>query len=125
MYLLNVYFFFFFQAEDGIRDKLVTGVQTCALPISGRRTEPRVRKRTQRVHLTRVSLEPRGVGDRDDRDRAADDVADVTAVRIGAGAVAFAVRDIEGASVRRGGDGGGIPPDGDEAGDAQSLRAEA
>src|SRR6266404_4297522 len=29
-----VFFFFFFQAEDGIRDKLVTGVQTCALPIS-------------------------------------------------------------------------------------------
>src|SRR5229473_6668950 len=29
-----MYFFFFFQAEDGIRDKLVTGVQTCALPIS-------------------------------------------------------------------------------------------
>src|SRR2546423_9203783 len=28
------FFFFFFQAEDGIRDKLVTGVQTCALPIS-------------------------------------------------------------------------------------------
>src|SRR5687767_4868638 len=28
--------FFFFQAEDGIRDKLVTGVQTCALPISAR-----------------------------------------------------------------------------------------
>src|SRR5687767_15805379 len=27
-------FSFFFQAEDGIRDKLVTGVQTCALPIS-------------------------------------------------------------------------------------------
>src|SRR5207247_5562812 len=26
-------FFFFFQAEDGIRDPLVTGVQTCALPI--------------------------------------------------------------------------------------------
>src|SRR3989441_8466222 len=26
-------FCFFFQAEDGIRDKLVTGVQTCALPI--------------------------------------------------------------------------------------------
>src|SRR5258708_3271959 len=30
-------FFFFFQAEDGIRDDLVTGVQTCALPISHRR----------------------------------------------------------------------------------------
>src|SRR5687767_12595532 len=29
-YFLQV---FFFQAEDGIRDKLVTGVQTCALPI--------------------------------------------------------------------------------------------
>src|SRR2546425_12503994 len=28
--------FFFFQAEDGIRDKLVTGVQTCALPIFAR-----------------------------------------------------------------------------------------
>src|SRR2546425_5470013 len=28
-----MFFFFFFQAEDGIRDKLVTGVQTCALPI--------------------------------------------------------------------------------------------
>src|SRR5690625_5850436 len=27
---------FFFQAEDGIRDGHVTGVQTCALPISGR-----------------------------------------------------------------------------------------
>src|SRR5439155_12454913 len=28
------FFFFFFQAEDGIRDGHVTGVQTCALPIS-------------------------------------------------------------------------------------------
>src|SRR5215216_7308005 len=44
-----MYFFFFFQAEDGIRDDLVTGVQTCALPISllwraasaGRRTRRR------------------------------------------------------------------------------------
>src|SRR5205085_7053847 len=34
--------FFFFQAEDGIRDLTVTGVQTCALPISLRpiSTEP-------------------------------------------------------------------------------------
>ena len=30
-------FVFFFQAEDGIRDDLVTGVQTCALPISGKK----------------------------------------------------------------------------------------
>src|SRR2546421_8825386 len=28
-----MWFFFFFQAEDGIRDLIVTGVQTCALPI--------------------------------------------------------------------------------------------
>src|SRR5690348_17693188 len=28
-----IFFFFFFQAEDGIRDGRVTGVQTCALPI--------------------------------------------------------------------------------------------
>src|SRR5260370_7977704 len=31
---VHVFFFFFFQAEDGIRDSSVTGVQTCALPIS-------------------------------------------------------------------------------------------
>src|SRR6266705_6070471 len=30
----SVFYFFFFQAEDGIRDRTVTGVQTCALPIS-------------------------------------------------------------------------------------------
>src|SRR2546427_2542543 len=32
--MLSLYFFFF-QAEDGIRDLTVTGVQTCALPIYG------------------------------------------------------------------------------------------
>src|SRR2546425_4368704 len=36
---------FFFQAEDGIRDKLVTGVQTCALPISPVRQSPAGRHR--------------------------------------------------------------------------------
>src|SRR6266542_3548243 len=30
---LKIYDFFLFQAEDGIRDATVTGVQTCALPI--------------------------------------------------------------------------------------------
>src|SRR5688572_32523933 len=30
---LLIHIFFFFQAEDGIRDLTVTGVQTCALPI--------------------------------------------------------------------------------------------
>src|SRR6266446_3997496 len=34
MQYVNLFFFFFFQAEDGIRDYKVTGVQTCALPIS-------------------------------------------------------------------------------------------
>src|SRR5262249_59340109 len=39
-------FFFFFQAEDGIRDWSVTGVQTCALPISSspRRLRPEQRE---------------------------------------------------------------------------------
>src|SRR5438552_16788432 len=37
--------FFFFQAEDGIRDDLVTGVQTCALPIS---TSPRAERALDR-----------------------------------------------------------------------------
>src|SRR5690554_3431105 len=35
--MLCFFFFFFFQAEDGIRDADVTGVQTCALPISDKR----------------------------------------------------------------------------------------
>src|SRR3989475_6792919 len=34
MFYFMFFFFFFFQAEDGIRDLTVTGVQTCALPIS-------------------------------------------------------------------------------------------
>src|SRR5215467_370462 len=33
---VEIKYFFFFQAEDGIRDYKVTGVQTCALPISER-----------------------------------------------------------------------------------------
>src|SRR5699024_12516905 len=33
MCMFYICFFFFFQAEDGIRDRNVTGVQTCALPI--------------------------------------------------------------------------------------------
>src|SRR5215213_10620889 len=38
-----LFFFFFFQAEDGIRDWSVTGVQTCALPISARTQRRRLR----------------------------------------------------------------------------------
>src|SRR2546422_5092718 len=42
---------FFFQAEDGIRDVAVTGVQTCALPISGAhpRQQGGARRRARRV----------------------------------------------------------------------------
>src|SRR5438132_6686268 len=39
-------FFFFFQAEDGIRDHCVTGVQTCALPIWAFRSARRTRHTT-------------------------------------------------------------------------------
>src|SRR5687767_806108 len=47
-FILNFFFFFFFffQAEDGIRDKLVTGVQTCALPILRGLAAARTRYRT-------------------------------------------------------------------------------
>src|SRR5690625_5664541 len=41
--------FFFFQAEDGIRDGHVTGVQTCALPILGR---PGITHRRPRPSIT-------------------------------------------------------------------------
>src|SRR2546426_1638574 len=41
--------FFFFQAEDGIRDYKVTGVQTCALPISAHQVRPAARARRDRA----------------------------------------------------------------------------
>src|SRR2546421_8401875 len=54
--LVFFFFFFFFQAEDGIRDLIVTGVQTCALPISRASARvdhaelaPEALDRTQRV----------------------------------------------------------------------------
>src|SRR5438309_12123689 len=40
--MLLFFFFFFFQAEDGIRDGTVTGVQTCALPISDKQSKEKV-----------------------------------------------------------------------------------
>src|SRR5206468_6505577 len=48
------FFFFFFQAEDGIRDLIVTGVQTCALPISPLRRSGRDRGLTQDFHSDRA-----------------------------------------------------------------------
>src|SRR2546425_8731326 len=50
------FFFFFFQAEDGIRDKLVTGVQTCALPIS-----PPRRTTWRRLSRAGASSSPAGI----------------------------------------------------------------
>src|SRR5205807_7361980 len=49
--------FFFFQAEDGIRDYKVTAVQTCALPISGFFTQ---RSRTLCDGSYLVTLRPKG-----------------------------------------------------------------
>src|SRR5256885_7483600 len=53
---LDSYFFFFFQAEDGIRDYKVTGVQTCALPISLQVTRPLA----DRGELALAELDARG-----------------------------------------------------------------
>src|SRR5258708_19008071 len=57
---------FFFQAEDGIRDDLVTGVQTCALPISGRGTPRGARASRRLAHVSRAELDadprPGGAG---------------------------------------------------------------
>src|SRR2546430_14481495 len=49
--MLLFYFFFFFQAEDGIRDLTVTGVQTCALPISRGGARSGVAAGDLRAHL--------------------------------------------------------------------------
>src|SRR5699024_12195521 len=50
-------FFFFFQAEDGIRNRNVTGVQACALPIPGNSNRPQVVEAAKlfRAHVVDVS----------------------------------------------------------------------
>src|SRR5690606_40371744 len=62
------FLFFFFQAEDGIRDFHVTGVQTCALPISVRWYGHRRSERAQRAAGTERPVEAtaggRGAGER-------------------------------------------------------------
>src|SRR5256885_6399661 len=52
------FFFFFFQAEDGIRDYKVTGVQTCALPISDASANTNAISTGTRIpmHLRRESI---------------------------------------------------------------------
>src|SRR5437879_11652015 len=56
----NVHCFFFFQAEDGIRDTSVTGVQTCALPISDKASPAAARKPRKQADPRRPR---RGPGD--------------------------------------------------------------
>src|SRR2546422_4783842 len=63
-------FFFFFQAEDGIRDVAVTGVQTCALPISSRTANDALRmlanvlRTNLESSMTSTRLSGRSVGPR-------------------------------------------------------------
>src|SRR2546427_1279417 len=59
-------FFFFFQAEDGIRDLTVTGVQTCALPIfpHPRRLPLAVLQRDGVLHGRRTAARRRGAAAR-------------------------------------------------------------
>src|ERR1039457_5873631 len=58
-----VKYFFFFQAEDGIRDYKVTGVQTCALPIYVIRNRPAA----QADDAAQLGARARGDRDRDER----------------------------------------------------------
>ena len=57
---------FVFQAEDGIRDRLVTGVQTCALPILDRAMHAFVETEgvpiAQIIHAVRVAVTGKAVG---------------------------------------------------------------
>src|SRR6266542_1301898 len=61
----TVYLFFFFQAEDGIRDATVTGVQTCAIPIC-LRFDSACRDRS-RPSLPRPPSNPGSAGRSDER----------------------------------------------------------
>src|SRR6266849_908450 len=84
-----IIFFFFFQAEDGIRDPLVTGVQTCALPISGTLAR-KVRERDAPVRIGYLACERHSNrGTDDDRDAAV-------------AAVVPAARDYVGRAIARG-----------------------
>src|SRR3989449_1926324 len=58
MYLQTIMLFFFFQAEDGIRDVAVTGVQTCALPIWARPGGPRPMHPTSRGGMVAPGIAP-------------------------------------------------------------------
>src|SRR3712207_8184655 len=56
----DIVYFFFFQAEDGIRDIGVTGVQTCALPISRAETAQTPEQLAEYIRLTQELIPPDG-----------------------------------------------------------------
>src|SRR6266487_3768440 len=86
---------FFFQAEDGIRDGRVTGVQTCALPISNTVLEPvttamisalpEVTAHFSRFKVTEIALSEAALAQFDDSEilRAAELLADAKVHAIG------------------------------------------
>src|SRR5438445_2176127 len=81
-------FFFFFQAEDGIRDIGVTGVQTCALPISnwttGKIYQSVIQKERRGDYLGRtVQVIPHITNEIKDAIRSAARDADIVLVEIG------------------------------------------
>src|SRR6266498_4334161 len=59
---MGLLFFFFFQAEDGIRDADVTGVQTCALPIYRDDLSPLVEPAVGADLMRRLGLAALGAG---------------------------------------------------------------
>src|SRR2546430_5593983 len=56
---ISLFYFFFFQAEDGIRDLTVTGVQTCALPICARTARSRAGIASWNHAKIAANLDPR------------------------------------------------------------------
>src|SRR5699024_11577884 len=61
--------FFFFQAEDGIRDRNVTGVQTCALPIYLSGIYHRLRTRAAWLRAPRTAARIKKIGRASCRER--------------------------------------------------------
>src|SRR5215217_91069 len=84
--------FFFFQAEDGIRDIGVTGVQTCALPISGCSTAATQAEPVTAQELIRPATSGGVVSDLPEKE---DEMSDPTTDEPGPEAGAGRVREAE------------------------------